>query len=244
MRYLVISDIHANLEGLEAVLADAPPYDAVLCLGDLVGYGPNPNECVERVRALPNLTSLVGNHDLAALDQLDLSAFNPYARYSAEWTMRQLDADVRSYLLSLDPKRGSDGVFLAHASPRDPVWEYMEVGEQGPPNFRLFDEPFCMVGHTHVPRTFYEKDGNRPSTVELPEPGAGLDLQDGVRKIVNPGSVGQPRDGDPRAAYAMWDSENGAFTYCRVAYPYTITQGKIESNGLPAVLAQRLAHGM
>lgn len=243
MLYLVISDVHANLEALEAVLGDAGEYDAVLCLGDLVGYGPNPNECVQRVRGLPNLTSLVGNHDLAALGELDLSDFNPYARDSAEWTMRNLESDARDFLLSLPRSGPVSGFYTAHASPRDPVWEYMEVEEQGPPNFRLFDEPICLVGHTHVPRVFLETTPSR-SSVAVCHADDVLQLNDGIRKIINPGSVGQPRDGDPRAAYALLDTDSNRFEFRRVRYSFPVTQEKITRNGLPAVLARRLSHGM
>src|SRR6266567_3854119 len=156
MRYLVLSDIHANLEALEAVLADAASYDAVLCLGDLVGYGPNPNECVDRVRALPDLTCLVGNHDWAALGKLDLDMFNEFARAAAIWTTAELREDALDYLASLPAKTETEAFALAHASPRDPIWEYMEFEHQGPPNFREFKARFCFVGHTHVPRTFVE----------------------------------------------------------------------------------------
>ncbi|GAC1634439.1 MAG: metallophosphoesterase family protein [Chloroflexota bacterium] len=240
---LVVSDIHANLEALEAVLADAPPYDSVMCLGDLVGYGPNPNECVEKVRGLTNVSSLVGNHDLAALDQLDLSQFNPHARYSAEWTMDRLTPEVRTYLLSLEPTMEQPGYFAAHASPRDPVWEYMESEEQGPPNFRAFEDNVCLVGHTHVPRIFIEQPRST-SIVTLPESGGTAQLNNGVRKIINPGSVGQPRNGDPRAAYGLMDTQDGVFQFRRVEYPYDVTQAKIRECGLPAVLAQRLAYGL
>ncbi|MGI8826279.1 MAG: metallophosphoesterase family protein [Chloroflexota bacterium] len=244
MRYLVLSDVHANLEALEAVLADAPAYEAVLSLGDLVGYGPNPNECVERVRSLPNLTSLVGNHDLAALGELDLAAFNAYASSSAEWTARRLDSEVRSYLGSLAPSLGCDGAFLAHASPRDPVWEYLETPDQGPANFHRFESALGFVGHTHVPRVFQETSSDEPSHVVMPGKDDEIDLGDGVRRIVNPGGVGQPRNGDPRAAYGIWDTEARTFAFRRVPYSFEITQTKIRSAGLPHVLAERLAHGL
>src|SRR5438105_935556 len=147
MRYLVLSDIHANLEALEAVLADAPAHDSVLFLGDLIGYGPDPNACVQRVRGLAPEISLTGNHDLAALGQVDVSYFNPVARAAIEWTDRKLGDDERAFLHSLPARTERSDFALAHASPRDPVWEYMEVAEQGPPNFARFQAPFCFVGH-------------------------------------------------------------------------------------------------
>ncbi|MBV9279260.1 MAG: metallophosphoesterase, partial [Chloroflexi bacterium] len=135
MRHLVLTDIHANLEALEAVLADAGEYEAVLCLGDLVGYGPNPNECVDCVRELAELTCLAGNHDWAAIGKLDLSSFNAEARKAAEWTQAKLRPDVLTYLKGLPAKLEREGYALAHGSPRDPIWEYLVVDYQGPPNF-------------------------------------------------------------------------------------------------------------
>jgi len=246
MRYLVLTDIHANLEALEAVLEDAGDYDAVLCLGDLVGYGPNPNECVERVRELPDLTCLAGNHDWAALGKLDLSTFNSEARKAAEWTRDQLRDDVSAFLGELPPKLETEDFALAHGSPRDPIWEYLVVDYQGPPNFEEFSAPFCFVGHTHVPRTFVETKNGSNVHVEVQMPGAGdeVDLADGDRRIVNPGGVGQPRNGDPRAAYGIWDSETGIFTFRRVPYNVSATQKKIQKAGLPGVLGTRLRLGI
>lgn len=246
MRYLVLSDIHANLEALEAVLDDAPSYEAVLCLGDLIGYGPNPNECVDRVRELPNLTSLVGNHDLAALGRVDLNLFNLDARRAAEWTDGQLREDVRRYLDGLEAKLQTFEFALAHASPRDPVWEYMVAAHQGPPNFERFEGPICFVGHTHVPRTFRETvNGKKPHVeVSLPDADYVTQLDDEARRILNPGGVGQPRNGDPRAAYGLWDTDDHTFTFRRVPYAVAETQRKILGAGLPEVLAYRLQLGM
>lgn len=245
MRYLVISDIHANLEALQAVLASASDYQGTICLGDLVGYGANPNECVERVSALPNLTCLAGNHDWAALKKLNLGDFNPEARRAAEWTSKELRTDVHSFLKELSPKLHLDAFALAHASPRDPIWEYMVVGEQGPPNFAEFEQPFCLVGHTHVPRVFLETEGDGvESEVTRPVVEDEINLLDGNRRIVNPGSVGQPRDHDAKAAYGTWDAETGVFRFHRTAYDIHSAQEKIVKAGLPGVLATRLALGL
>lgn len=247
MRYLVISDVHANLEALESVLSDAVgAFDSVLCLGDLVGYGPNPNECVDRIAALPNLTCLVGNHDWAALGKIDLEAFNSEARKAAEWTRQQLRADVVQYLQSLTPKLETPDFALAHGSPRDPIWEYLIEDIQGPANFAEFEAPFCFVGHTHVPRTFVETQNGHGSTtlvLDLFDTGDEIELGDGIRRIVNPGGVGQPRNGDPRAAYGIWDATAGAFNFRRVDYPVETTQTKIIDAGLPSFLAGRLRLG-
>jgi diadenosine tetraphosphatase ApaH/serine/threonine PP2A family protein phosphatase len=246
MRYLVLSDIHANLEAFEAVIADAGEVDATLCLGDLVGYGPDPNECVDRVRELPELTCLSGNHDWAALGKLDLASFNLEARKAAEWTQRHLRDDVLSFLKELPPKLQTEEFALAHGSPRDPIWEYLVGEQQAAPNFEEFTGLFCLVGHTHVPRTFLQvgKGNATGARVQIPEPEEEINLADGRRRIVNPGGVGQPRNGDPRAAYGIWDSDSGTFTFRRVPYDVRTTQRKIQAAGLPAVLATRLRFGL
>lgn len=245
MKYLIISDVHSNLEALEAVLSDAPPYDAVVCLGDLVGYGAQPNECVARVRALPGLICLVGNHDLGALGRVDVSLFNEVARVANRWTGKQLDPDVRGFLEGLSPSESSGPAFLAHASPRDPIWEYIEVGEQGPPNFALFDGPLCLVGHTHVPRILEQSstEPGKPSRVLEPVDGTVLSTGSGLRHIVNVGGVGQPRDGDPRAAYGILDSDAETCSFRRIAYPVESAQRRILEAGLPDILAYRLSVG-
>ncbi|HEX8917678.1 MAG TPA: metallophosphoesterase family protein [Chloroflexota bacterium] len=244
MLYLVISDIHANLEALEAVLADAGPTDATLCLGDVVGYGADPNACVELVRILPDLSCLVGNHDCAALGTIDLNTFNPEARFAAEWTARQLTDENRQYLLTLSSKLEMSHFALAHASPRDPIWEYMVSPTQGPPNFAAFSGPLCLVGHTHVPRVFEEDDDGSSSKVWIPEFQESVALHEGPRRILNPGGVGQPRDGDPRAAYALYDSDSGEFQYRRVPYNFERAAKKIVRAGLPEILASRLSMGL
>jgi diadenosine tetraphosphatase ApaH/serine/threonine PP2A family protein phosphatase len=246
MRYLVLADIHGNLEALEAVLSDAGDFDAVLCLGDLVGYGPNPNECVEVVRQLPQLTSLAGNHDWAALGKIDASSFNSFARKAVEWTDERLDPEIRAYLDSLEPKLECEEFALAHGSPRDPIWEYLEVESQGPENFREFHADFCLVGHTHVPRIFVETPNGNGGTIQvtMPEADHCLQIGRGKRHIINPGGIGQPRNGDPRAAYGVLDTEEATFMFRRVPYDVGTTQQKIHDAGLPAALASRLRLGI
>jgi diadenosine tetraphosphatase ApaH/serine/threonine PP2A family protein phosphatase len=241
VQYLIISDIHANLAALEAVLDDAPPFDELWCLGDLVGYGPKPNECTERVQDLPH-TSLAGNHDWAALGRLDLNSFNAIARAANEWTQRQLTSSSRTYLNGLSPSLQRDDFALAHASPREPVWEYIMDATTAYRNFEHFSTQFCLVGHTHVPVLFeLDEERNRCQVLlpPFPEP-----VKLGARRaIINPGSVGQPRDGDPRAAYAILNTDEMTFEFRRVSYPIRITQERMRVQGLPQRLIDRLQVG-
>ncbi len=244
MRYLIISDVHGNLAALEAVLAAAGACDAVWCLGDVVGYGPQPNECVERVRDLPGLRCVAGNHDWGALGRLDLSDFNPEARRAAEWTGEQLTPSSRAWLEGL-PERIVEGEFtLVHGSPRHPIWEYVLSPDVARANMAYFDTPTCLIGHSHVPVIFRE-DGapSSPLTVLVPEPGEVLRYGE-RRAIVNPGSVGQPRDGDPRACFVLLDAATGTLEYRRVAYPIGETQERMRQAHLPERLALRLAYGV
>jgi diadenosine tetraphosphatase ApaH/serine/threonine PP2A family protein phosphatase len=241
MRYLVLADIHANLEALDAVIADAPEYDEVLFLGDLVGYGPNPNEVADRLRTMSRMTAIVGNHDWAALGKLDTSEFNPLARQAAEWTSRAIRPDVREFLNVLEPRTSVHTLFLAHGSPRDPIWEYLESPYQAAGSFAAFEGALCLVGHTHVPRVFVQQDG----AIDAFDPEQGDSLRlDAGRMIVNPGGVGQPRDGNPRAAYGLLDTEERTFTFYRVAYAVDETQKKMLEAGLPQALAARLELGI
>lgn len=240
VRYLIISDIHANLAALEAVLDDAPAFDEVWCLGDLVGYGPRPNECIERVRSLPHI-SLAGNHDWAALGKLDLGNFNSLARAANRWTQTELTSTSREYLSGLPTYLEHDDFCLAHASPREPVWEYILDANVACANFQHFSASLCLVGHTHVPVVFELEDERRCKArlPPLPEP-----LRLGPRRaILNPGGVGQPRDGDPRASYAMVDMDDMTWEFRRVAYPVELTQDRMRVEGLPRRLIQRLEIG-
>jgi len=246
MRYLVISDVHANLEALEAVLEDAAgQYDEVWCLGDLVGYGPNPNECVERVRELP-VACVAGNHDWAALGKLNLDDFNPDAQTASRWTQNALEASVRSYLDSLPETLViGDKVTLVHGSPRHPIWEYIISIPIALENFSYFETPWCLIGHSHIPVIFhhYVEDGNEDCEALIPPLNQPIRLAPGERFIINPGSVGQPRDGDPRASYMIMDPEEGIVEYRRVSYPVEKTQAKMEKAGLPPRLIARLSFG-
>jgi diadenosine tetraphosphatase ApaH/serine/threonine PP2A family protein phosphatase len=242
MRVAVISDIHANLHALEAVVeaieADSP--DAVWCLGDLVGYGPMPNECcawaVERTQIC-----LAGNHDLGALDELDLGDFSPDAAEAAHWTRDVLTPEGRAFLESLGPSARSEGVAMFHASPRDPVWEYVFTVEQARDALQDRRVPLTLIGHTHIPFSWRLTTDGAMEAPGVPN-GGRLALGEG-RWLVNPGSVGQPRDRDARASWALYDPEERTIEFRRTPYDVAGAQNAILEAGLPSLLAHRLAEG-
>lgn len=240
MQILVISDIHANITALEAVLADAGDVDGVWCLGDLVGYGPDPDECVSRIRELPNLVCLMGNHDAAVLGKLDQEAFNREAIISVIWTREKLSKINQDFLLGLDTRLETMGVTLSHGSPRNPVWEYLLDLNTVLSNFSYFRTNICLVGHTHIP-ILYTHNGN--GTVDWSVPQQGKELTINGRAILNPGSVGQPRDRDPRAAYAIFTPEENKWEARRVEYDVVSVQQRIIAAGLPQRHATRLIDG-
>jgi diadenosine tetraphosphatase ApaH/serine/threonine PP2A family protein phosphatase len=240
MRYAILSDVHGNLEALRAVLADCrPDVDGVLCLGDLVGYGADPDACVD-ILAGHAATLVAGNHEHVVAGLLSLDWFSPHARAAAEWTRERLDADQRAYLGALPLVTRIEDATLVHASPSRPEeWDYLVTREEGLEAFRGFDTRLCFVGHSHRPG--YWSLGS--SGGDHHPGGANIALEPGRRYLVNVGSVGQPRDRDPRAAYAVWDTEAGRVTIRRVAYDSRATRRKIVAAGLPRFLADRLAHG-
>jgi predicted phosphodiesterase len=241
MRILVISDIHANLTALDAVLDHAGQVDGTWCLGDLVGYGPDPNECIERIRSLPNLRCLVGNHDHAALGLIPISRFNADAQLGIKWTKEALSEDNRAYLKSLPAIITENNFTLSHGSPREPIWEYILDVHLADVNFGLISTDYCLIGHSHLPLIFYRAT-NHAYTVPLPIPDTEpLNLK--PRMIINPGSVGQPRDLDPRAAYAILDLDAMTWKSKRVAYDITNVQLRILQSGLPERHATRLVAG-
>jgi diadenosine tetraphosphatase ApaH/serine/threonine PP2A family protein phosphatase len=241
LRVAVISDIHGNLYALEAVLeaveADAP--DEVWSLGDVVGYGPRPNRCCALVQERARL-SLVGNHDLGVLGSLSMEEFSFEAAFSARWTQTVLTDDSRTYLEGLSPQAKADGAELFHASPRDPVWEYVLSPEAALDALHLTEAPVVLVGHSHVALAV-QLDGDSLGGGLAPD-GFEADLSRG-RWVLNPGSVGQPRDGDPRAAWLLLDFEASRARFRRVPYPVERTQAEIRERNLPDALAERLASG-
>ena len=241
MRVLVVSDVHSNLVALNAVLDDAGPFDALWSLGDIVGYGPEPNACLASIRSYEHL-SIPGNHDWGVLGRLDLDDFNNDARTANLWTREQLSAEGRQYLEALPETRVIDEITLAHGSPRYPIWEYLFYASTADLNFPHLTTTLCLVGHTHVPIVFWqETPGADAQMLPLPENDP-LTLDEG-RYIINPGSVGQPRDGDPRAAYLLVDTETLTIEHRRVAYPIEDTQARMRELELPPRLIARLELG-
>jgi predicted phosphodiesterase len=243
VRIAVLSDIHGNLHALEAVLealVDEAP-DAVWCLGDLVGYGPRPNRCCTLVAGRADIC-LIGNHDLGVLGRLDLEDFSYDAAASARWTASVLEEEPRRYLESLEPQSLRGEVALYHASARDPVWEYVLTPFAALASFAASEARILLVGHSHVALAFGLADQRLETTIA--PGGTGLDLSGDGRWILNPGSVGQPRDGDPRAAWLILDLDAKQADYRRVEYDVSRTQEEIRERGLPEPLAERLAHGI
>ena len=240
MRVAVISDVHANYHALAAVLEeiDAAAVEAVWCLGDTVGYGPRPNECCETVQARA-AECLVGNHDLVALDELAVADFNDEAAAAAVWTRQVLTQESRSFLAGLKPLASLDGVDLFHASARDPVWEYVLTEEAAHATLELTKAPLVLVGHSHVALAL-TLDGTEVAGGLAP---AGTEVELNGRWLLNPGSVGQPRDGDPRAAWLLVDLEQRFAAFQRVAYSIEKTQSEMRERGLPRALAARLERG-
>lgn len=242
MRILLVSDIHANIVALEKVLTYAPAHDAVWCLGDVVGYGPAPNECVARMRGLGALT-LSGNHDQAALGKAPLAQFRENARMALEWTRRMLTPESFRWLETKPLKQvlPEQNLTLVHASPRDPLWEYIDSERVAVENFPDFDTAFCFFGHTHHPIAFRLRVPERALRVQALT--HKLPYVMAPKLLLNPGSVGQPRDGDPRAAYAVYDTETQFLTPHRIEYDVAATQRAMANAGLPHRLIKRLAEG-
>lgn len=248
MRYLILSDIHSNLAALQAALDQVQgDYDQFVCLGDIVGYGPDPNEAIERVRALAPLALVRGNHDKASCGISDAKDFNPAARAAATWTRQQLRPDNLNYLRQLPVGPIRVGSFqIVHGSVLDEdiyVFHAREAREC----LSAAAVPVTFFGHTHFQGGFLLKDSERLAMVRLDWPPglvwARMELEPGTKYLINPGSVGQPRDGDPRAGFAFYDDEKRMVEYRRVPYDIKATQEKMRKAGLPTPLVKRLALG-
>lgn len=244
MRVVIVSDIHSNFVALEAVLAAAGPYDELWNLGDTIGYGPRPNECMAAMRERATVM-IAGNHDLACLGLVDLSDFNPEARTANIWNGEQLLPDHHDALEALPPMLAvNDRFMVAHGSPRDAIWEYLLTRSQAQENFNRFDQQVCFVGHSHVPLVFRRQAGEKADGPHLPDAGDTLLLRGDTRYIINPGSVGQPRNQDPRAAFLILDTLAGSLQFRRVQYDIARTQQEMRASQLPEPLAVRLQYGM
>ena len=249
MRLALLSDIHANLPALEAVLAAVADtgVEQSWCLGDVVGYGAQPDECATLVRERCDVC-LVGNHDLAALDALDISTFSPAAAAAVRWTRERMTPATRDFLAGLDPADESREIALYHASPRDPIWEYVLWPDQAAECIRAQARRVSFVGHSHVALFFALAEGEGDAEAADDARGAqaaagtGLDIRRG-RWLINPGSVGQPRDGDPRAAWLELDTETWQATFHRVQYDIDRAADAIIATDLPEHLARRLYVG-
>ena len=242
MRVLVISDIHANYTALETVLKDAGRVDETWCLGDLVGYGPDPNAVVEEMREIPNLTCMLGNHDVAVIGKMPIETFNGYARRALFYHAQVLSASNMDFSRSLSSNAKICGdATLAHGSPREPLWEYILNSVSARVNFDHFTTPWCFVGHSHIQCLFALDEKADNVTLDKTIPDKTVSLH--PRLTLNPGSVGQPRDRDPRAAYAIYETELHTWTPHRVKYNIAEVQERIRSSGLPEKHAARLADG-
>jgi predicted phosphodiesterase len=239
MRIAVLSDIHSNLAALDAVRADLPPVDEVWALGDIVGYGPQPNEVIVALQEL-GARSVMGNHDGAAIGTVDARDFNPDAALAIAWTARALDDNARAYLATLPEVRVDGSLTAVHGSPRDPIWEYIVSASIARASFTHFETPICLFGHTHVPIVFTQDDDDVAVVQAVP----GVPVLLGKhRAMVNPGSVGQPRDGNPQSSYCLLDTDAGEVDFRRVAYDIERTQRAMREQGLPPRLIERLSYG-
>ncbi|MBN1155165.1 metallophosphoesterase family protein [candidate division KSB1 bacterium] len=241
MRFAVISDIHSNLEALTAVLNDIDKrqVDEIICLGDVVGYGPNPNECIELIRSNCSLC-IKGNHDAAISDRVVMEYFNVYAQVAVQFTRDVLDSDNMAYLASLPLIGGKDQETFVHASPYDPdQWYYITTEYHAIFAFASFQGARCYVGHSHIPKIFEAVENKRIREVSNNE----VIFSEGHRHLINVGSVGQPRDGDSRSAYGIVDLERNDYQLIRVDYDYRKTQERMKMNSLPEYLINRLALG-
>jgi predicted phosphodiesterase len=244
MRYGVFSDVHSNLEALESVLSafKKEKIQSFLCLGDIVGYGPNPNECIQKIAGFKKAQMTAGSHDYAAVGMKEMTWFNDMAARALTWTKRHLKEESRSFLMRL-PRLVDSSIFtLAHGSPRDPIDEYLLSSRQYLDNLEFFRTPICFIGHTHVPCVFYTDSLGVIQHKPLQE-GEVFKFDPQGQTIVNAGSVGQPRDGDNRACGVLYDAEKNEIKMIRCSYDIPAVQSKMRQASLPLFLIERLSYG-
>jgi len=244
MRYGIISDIHSNLEALRAALEQIGEVDAYICPGDFVGYGADPNECCDIVRGLAPI-SVVGNHDAAVVGSFGLAWFNPIARAAAEWTASVLSEPNLAYLGRLKPTADIDSGIITHGSLDDPLdFRYIADSWTAAPTFDLMAEtPVCFIGHTHIAEVYIAQPGVRGVDQIALTSGGRIEIKEGFRYMINCGSVGQPRDGEPTAACGLYDTGERTVKVMRAPYDVRTAQKKIRAAGLPQALADRLSVG-
>ena len=241
MRIGIFSDVHGNSEALETVIKamEKEKVDRVFCVGDLVGYGPEPDRCVSRVRSYAD-GIVAGNHDQATTGQISTANFNAYAREAIEWTQTVVSTQTVEYLRHLPLSVTENDVMLVHATPENPeAWDYILSVSDAHRSFEALHMPICFVGHSHVPAAYVRDSEHRISVREASD----VSIEDGKNYIINVGSVGQPRDGDPRACYGVLDTDERRFRLKRLDYPVETVQKKMRRAGLPAYLIYRLSWG-
>ncbi len=242
MKYAIISDIHGNLEAFQSVInaIAAERLDEVVCLGDIVGYGANPSECIDLVLERASLC-VAGNHDWGVAGKTNLNYFNRAARAAIEWTASQITAGYVQFLANLPLLAGNRFFTTAHATPLNPEdWNYIFTAQEARLNLHALEHPLCFVGHSHVPTVFCL---DQSGVVSYATSFAEVPISKGDRYLINVGSIGQPRDNDPRAAYGILDTDNQTVTLQRIPYDIAAAQRKIIAAGLPPVLAERIALG-
>ena len=241
MRIGIFSDVHGNLEALDVVLNALKDerVDRYFFVGDLVGYGPNPNECIEKIASVSNLTA-AGNHDYASTDQLSTDCFNDYARKAIEWTRSVLSSTSVSILTSLPLILVEEGITLVHATLEAPAeWDYIFGYADARRSFDKLTTPICFIGHSHVPVVYIQDEAGEISIKNITD----VSMEANNKYIINVGSVGQPRDGDPRASYGVLDKDEGRFLLKRLPYPVDVVQEKMRQENLPKYLIERLSVG-
>jgi len=244
MRYGIISDIHSNLEALNAALESIQDVDVLLCPGDVVGYGPNPNECCELLRE-KQVVTILGNHDAAVIGSMPLDWFNPYARAAVEWTRDQLSPENHAYLEGLPLTHRSEHFIMVHGSLSSPeLFDYITTPWDARPTFVEMPAcAVCFIGHTHIAEFYSRKSGETWADQIGMAAGGTIDLKPGFLYIVNCGSVGQPRDFNPNAGVGVYDTEAAMVEIRRLEYPVSVTQEKMQDAGLPEPLWERLEYG-